>query len=177
MSVGDADRRLCRLVGEVLGKDLPMLRSRQTAHRAPLGAIDRAIAEVLEPRRLLAGIESGILVARGTEGADTISVRRTGGDDVIVTTNGLNQTFDMDNFTGVRLEGLGGNDTFNLIDPLTSPLVRNTTVIGGAGNDTVSYATRTGPLEFEFDYAFGSGSTSVAAGANNDVLSEVDTII
>ena len=37
----------------------------------------------------------------------------------------------MDNFTGVRLEGLGGNDAFNMIDPLTSPLVWNTMVIGG----------------------------------------------
>src|SRR5688500_19711463 len=76
------------------------------AHRV----LAAAIAETLEPRRLLAGIESGILVARGAEGADTISTRRSGGDDVIVTTNGVNQTFDMDNFTGVRLEGLGGND-------------------------------------------------------------------
>src|SRR5688572_5093255 len=88
-----------------------------------------ARAEPLESRRLLAGIESGILVARGTEAADTISTRRTGADDVIVTTNGVSQTFDMDNFTGVRLEGLGGDDTFNLVDPLTSPVVRNTTVL------------------------------------------------
>src|SRR5690348_13667375 len=110
-------------------------------------AIRSAVAEVLEPRRLFAAIESGILVARGTANADTISLRRTGTDDVIVTTNGANQTFDMDNFTGVRLEGLGGNDTFNLIDPLTSPVVRNTTVVGGAGSDTVSYATRTASLQ------------------------------
>src|SRR5688572_6782585 len=95
------------------------------AHRV----IAAAVAETLEPRRLLAGIESGILVARGTEGADTISLRRTGGDDVIVTTNGVNQTFDMDNFTGVRLEGLGAADDFFLLDPLTSPVVRNTTVL------------------------------------------------
>ena len=154
-----------------------MLRSRHTAHGASSGAIDRAIAEVLEPRRLFAAIESGILVARGTAAGDTISLRRTGSDDVIVTTNGVNQTFDMDNFSGVRLEGLGGNDTFNMIDPLTSPLVRNTTVIGGEGNDTISYATRTGALEFEFAFEFGSGSTSVAAGANDDEFSGVETVI
>jgi Ca2+-binding RTX toxin-like protein len=104
--------------------------------------------EALETRRLFAAIESGILVAQGTDNADTISLRRTGTDDVIVTTNGVNQAFDMDDFTGVRLEGLGGNDTFNLIDPLTSPVVRNTTVLGGAGNDTVSYAARTAALDF-----------------------------
>ena len=115
-----------------------------------------AIAEPLEARRLLAGIESGILVARGTTGADTISLRRTGTDDVIVTTNGVNQTFDMDNFTGVRLEGLGGDDTFHMVDALVSSdgspaRVRDTTVRGGGGNDTISYAARTDTITFQID--------------------------
>ena len=109
------------------------------AHRK----IRAAVAETLEPRRLLAAIESGILVARGTEAADTFALRRTGGDDVIVTTNGVNQTFDMDNFTGVRFEGLGGNDTFHMVDALVSSdgspaRVRDTTVLGGGGNDTIA---------------------------------------
>src|SRR5688500_3420331 len=117
--------------------------SRRTA-----SVLRSAVAEVLEPRRLFAAIESGILVARGTANADTISVRRTGADDVIVTTNGANQTFDMDNFTGVRLEGLGGSDTFRLIDPLVSPVVRNTTVLGGEGNDVMDYSSRTTSLWF-----------------------------
>jgi Ca2+-binding RTX toxin-like protein len=132
-----------------------------------------AIAEALEPRRLLAGIESGILVARGTEGADTISTRRTGIDDVIVTTNGVSQTFDMDEFTGVHLEGLGGSDTFNLIDPLTSPVRRNTTVFGGAGNDTISYATRTAALDFITDPV---GSRMIS-GTQTDILDDVETVI
>ena len=91
--------------------------------------------EPLEPRRLLAGIEAGALVARGTGGNDTMALRQTGSDDVIVTTNGVNQQFDMDNFTSVRLEGLGGNDTFDIIDPLTIPVVRPVTVHGGDGSD------------------------------------------
>ena len=105
------------------------------------------IAEALEPRRLLAGIEAGILVARGTNGADTFALRRSATDDVIVTTNGVNQTFDMDDFRGVRLEGLAGNDTFNLVDSLTSPVVRNVTVSGGDGSDVVSFEARTAPLD------------------------------
>jgi Ca2+-binding RTX toxin-like protein len=147
--------------------------SRPSRHIA--SPIERAVAEVLEPRRLLAAIESGILVARGTADADTFSLRRTGIDDVIVTTNGVNETFDMDTFTGVRLEGLGGNDAFNLIDPLTTPVVRNTTVLGGDGDDTLSYATRTGPLVFEFGGSGGGGS--VAAGANIDHFGEVETVV
>src|SRR5688500_12524646 len=135
--------------------------------------ITAAVAEALEPRRLLAGIESGILVARGTEGADTISTRRTGGDDVIVTTNGVSQTFDMDDFTGVRLEGLGGNDTFNLIDPLPRPVVRNTTVLGGAGNDTISYATRTVALAFKID----PEDSTMTSNAQVDHFVAVETVI
>src|SRR5688572_17639707 len=146
------------------------------AHRV----IAAAVAETLEPRRLLAGIESGILVARGTEGADTISLRRTGGDDVIVTTNGVNQTFDMDNFTGVRLEGLGGNDTFNMVDALVSSdgspaRVRDTTVRGGGGNDTISYAARTDTITFQIDT---TASTAARGGTRLDaVFFEVETVV
>ena len=138
--------------------------------------IAAAIAEPLEARRLLAGIESGVLVARGTAGADTIFLRRTGTDDVIVTTNGVSQQFDMDNFTGVRLEGLGGDDTFNLIDPLVSPLVRNTTVLGSAGRDTISYATRTGPLEFVIDPLDPDGS-SMTSGPQLDRFNGIEVVI
>src|SRR5687767_15575427 len=120
----------------------------RTNGRATTTGILAIRVEPLETRRLLAGIEAGVLVTRGTGGNDTIAVRRTGGDDVIVTTNGVNQTFDMDNFTGVRLEGLGGNDTFNMIDALVSPVVRNTTILGGEGNDTIDYSSRTADLHF-----------------------------
>ena len=85
--------------------------SSESAHR-----IWVCSSEPLEPRRLFAAIEAGVLVARGSEGADVFSLRRSGGDDVIITTNGASQTFDMDDFTGVRVEGLGGSDRFNVID-------------------------------------------------------------
>ena len=114
-----------------------------------------ALAEPLEARRLLAGIESGVLVARGTAGNDTIAVRRTGIDDVIITTNGVNQTFDMDDFTGVRLEGLGGGDRLTIVDPLTSPVTRPVTLDGGAGNDTVVTST---------------GSETIIGGAGTDTV-------
>ena len=124
------------------------MRERSILNPRGTGRCTMAAAEPLEPRRLLAGIESGILVARGTAGDDTISVRRDGFDDVIVTTNGVAQTFDMDEFTGVRLEGLNGSDTFRLIDPLVSPHVRNTTVLGGGAHDVVDYSARTEAIEF-----------------------------
>ena len=81
---------------------IPMIK--RTNGRATTTGILAIRVEPLETRRLLAGIEAGVLVACGTGGNDTIAVRRTGGDDVIVTTTGVNQTFDMDDFAGVRLE-------------------------------------------------------------------------
>jgi hypothetical protein len=143
------------------------------ARRDARSALRSAVAEVLEPRRLFAAIESGILVARGTANADTIALRRSGGDDVIVTTNGANQTFDMDDFTGVRLVGFGGNDTFNMIDALTSPVVRNTTVLGGDGNDTISYATRSTAIGFRMDV----NDSTATSGAQVDHFVGVETVI
>src|SRR5687768_15087150 len=149
--------------------------TKRTNRRATTTGILVIGVEPLEIRRLLAGIEAGVLVARGTGGNDTIAVRRTGSDDVIVTTNGTNQSFDMDNFTGVRLEGLAGNDTFNLVDALVSPLVRNTTVFGSAGSDVISYATRSTPLSFEIDPVNPAGS-SMTSGAQLDRFIGVEQV-
>jgi Ca2+-binding RTX toxin-like protein len=69
---------------------------------------------------------------------DSITVRRTGSDDVIVQINGTSRQFDMDNFPGgVRLEGFGGNDRITIVDSLNSPVQRRVTINGGAGNDTL----------------------------------------
>ncbi|MGB7160179.1 MAG: calcium-binding protein, partial [Tepidisphaeraceae bacterium] len=151
------------------------MRNKLNHNRRVLSSL-AAQAEPLESRRLLAGIEAGVLVAHGTSGGDTISLRRSGADDVIVTTNGVNQAFDMDNFTGVRLEGLGGDDTFNLIDPLVSPVVRNITVLGGAGNDTISYAARTTALNFRIEPDNPDGSRMIS-GAQVDRFDEIETVI
>jgi Ca2+-binding RTX toxin-like protein len=119
-------------------------------------------------------IVGGVLTARGTFNNDTFGLRRTGTDDVIVTVNALSRTFDMDDFAGgVRLEGFGGNDTFNMIDPLNSPVARKVTVLGGSGNDTVSYATRTASIGFGVAPA-GSSATS---GGVTDTLDHVETMI
>jgi Ca2+-binding RTX toxin-like protein len=131
-------------------------------------------AEGLEARRLLAAtITNGVLVGTGTSGPDVIAVRRVLTDDVVVTINGVARQFDMDNFTGLRLEGVGGNDTFNLIDPLVSPLVRNTTVLGGAGMDTISYASRTVALKFDIQTVY----STMTIGAQRDRFDEVETVL
>jgi len=48
------------------------------------------VSEPLEPRRLFTVIEADVLVARGSEGADVFSLRRSGTDDVIITISALN---------------------------------------------------------------------------------------
>jgi Ca2+-binding RTX toxin-like protein len=152
-----------------------MLRVTARDSRA-LTAVRTWHAEALEPRRLFAAIEGDVLVARGTAEGDDITVRRSGIDDVIVTTNGTSQTFDMDDFTGVVLEGLGGNDTFRMIDPLVSPVVRNTTVIGGDGDDTIDYSSRTADLHFVLDPS-GTGSPGMTSGAQSDAILDTETVI
>ena len=66
-------------------------------------------------------IEAGTLVAVGTCGNDTFTIRRHLTDNVIVTVNALSREFDMDDFFGVHFDGLSGNDTFRMTDPLVSP--------------------------------------------------------
>jgi uncharacterized delta-60 repeat protein len=84
-------------------------------------------------------IEGGVLRARGSSGNDTISIRRSGGDDVIVTVNSLSRQFDMDDFTTVLLEGLGGNDVLRITDAMTAgAITRKVTLDGGAGNDSLT---------------------------------------
>ena len=134
-------------------------------------------AELLESRRLLAAtILNGVLVGTGTSSADAISVRRVLGDDVIVMINGAAQQFDMDNFTGVRLEGLGGNDTFSLLDPLVSPVVRNTTVVGGDGSDTIDYSTRTAAIMLDYNTE-GTVGSNVQQGVQRDLFFTIETLL
>jgi len=114
-----------------------MLKEQPAVGEDTRGSTAVARAEPLEPRRLLAGIEGGVLVARGTGGSDSFALLREGFDNVRITTNGVSQSFDMDDFASVRLEGLGGNDTFDLFDALTSPVVRPVSVLGGDRNDRV----------------------------------------
>lgn len=138
------------------------------------------VAERLEPRRLLAAtIVNNVLVGTGTSGNDVISVRRVLTDDVVLTINGVAKTFDMDDFTGVRLEGLSGNDTFRMIDALVLPVVRNATILGGAGNDSADYSARSAVINFFIDPTGPSelGLPGASSGAQTDEFAEVETVI
>jgi Ca2+-binding RTX toxin-like protein len=80
-------------------------------------------------------ISNRILIADGSWGAELITIQRTGVDDVIVRVNNVARQFDMDEFDVVLLRGNNGYDNIEILDPLTSPVVRKVTLDGGAGND------------------------------------------
>ena len=137
-------------------------------------------------------ITGGVLVGRGTGAADTVSVRRTGSDDVIVTINGTSGQFDMDEFpSGIRLQGLGGNDRLIVTDAMTAGSVTrqvtidggagddttitaggSETIFGGSGTDTVDYSARTAGLNFAFSPAAAPGPSAfrMRSGAETDVF-------
>jgi uncharacterized delta-60 repeat protein len=110
-------------------------------------------------------ITGGVLVGRGTGGNDTITIRRTGSDDVIVQINGISKQFDMDNFSGgVRLEGLGGNDRITVVDSLSTPVARRVTLDGGAGSDTLT------GNDGHDSILGGAGDDTLVGGPGNDTL-------
>ena len=61
-------------------------------------------------------ITNRILTATGSSLGDTITVRRTGGDDVIVQINSLERQFDMDDFDGILIHGMAGEDSIGIVD-------------------------------------------------------------
>src|SRR5688500_6588413 len=119
----------------ITGLTIPMVDDPAPRHIITARVITNDVPATPTPLAPSIAIESGVLVARGTGGNDVITVRRTGTDDVIVTANALSRQFDMDNFSGIRLEGLAGMDVFRLPDPVTtSALFRSTTVLRWVAN-------------------------------------------
>jgi len=159
-------------LGPITGNEAMVLRT------APFGAtgfvsgngfaisqLDVSLPGTTDPTTPFIAIQNGVLVGRGTGGADTITVRRTGSDDVIVQINGTSKQFDMDNFAGgVRLEGLGGNDRITVVDSLLTPVARRVTLDGGAGNDTL-----TGNNGADLILG-GAGDDTLVGGVGNDTL-------
>jgi Ca2+-binding RTX toxin-like protein len=86
----------------------------------------------------------------------------------------------MDEFTGIRLEGLGAADDFFINDPLVSPEVRNTTILGGAGVDELVYAERTDELTFSLfstpnaQNPTGPYDTTISSDAQLDLARDVE---
>ena len=113
-------------------------RRRRMVRHAPAAA---ACMEPMESRRLLsASIEVddfGTVVATGTDGNDVIKAERVGFDDVRVTVNSLSKTFDLDDVSGFRLNGLAGVDSLKAVGHIA-----NVTLDGGGSFDTLT----AGPL-------------------------------
>jgi Ca2+-binding RTX toxin-like protein len=117
--------------------------------------------ESLEPRRLFAAsIDGRILTVLGGAGGDTITLTRSGLDDVRVGINGAVSTFDMGDFDTVVVSGVGGNDAITIGDG-----IGNATLAGGSGNDLLTDGDGGNTLEGS------DGDDTLIAGAGDDFLS------
>ncbi|HRK29789.1 MAG TPA: calcium-binding protein [Tepidisphaeraceae bacterium] len=104
----------------------------------------------MESRRLLAAFASlnanGTLSVVGGPGGDQMSVERSG-NLVRARLNNQLQTFAASQVKRIWANGFGGNDRIENKTPLPSTLVggsRNDTLVGGSGQDRISYSTHSG---------------------------------
>ena len=151
----------------------------QRTSRTP--AVDTVTTSETTPGNGTVGIVSRVLIADAEWGMDHIRIERTGTDDVIVRINDFTSpTFDMDDFDGVRLFGDAGRDFIEILDPLTSPLVRPVTLEGGNGDDTIIGGSAGndsmvgGDGNDTFDAEDGAGGDTVSGGNGTDTAA-VDT--
>ncbi|MEM8876126.1 MAG: hypothetical protein AAGD32_17920 [Planctomycetota bacterium] len=109
--------------------------------------------EVLEPRRMLAATayvnDAGTLIIAGDETDNVIHVDATG-TDVVVTLDGVQQTFDPATIKRTSIGGLSGNDNIDIDGRIDSYVEGNAgddvirtggadaVVVGGAGSDRLS---------------------------------------
>ena len=116
-------------------------------------------------------VHGNVLAVVGTNKADTISVSMDGqtANTIDVSINGQISTFDSTAVKYIVVNGLGGNDTIT-VDP---SIVTPTTVLGGAGNDTMTAGGGADVLNGgagRDSLEGGGGADSMVGGAGNDSL-------
>src|SRR2546423_6866002 len=138
----------------VHGIDLRALRQRELRRWLS------ARCEPLESRRLLASvaIQSSVLTVNADGTNDTISVNPGAAGKTVVTLNGSNSTFNNSAFTAIKVSGNGGNDKITISSTITRPA----TLLGGAGNDSLTGGGGNDVLDG------GSGADTMKGGGGND---------
>ncbi len=91
---------------------------------AATGVVHHASAQVV-------GIDQGLVTVTGTDGAETILLSQVG-DQIVVDIDGSQFPFDADQVQEISIDALGGDDT------VTVDVNRPTTILAGAGNDTIT---------------------------------------
>ena len=108
------------------------------------------------------------LVVNGTNGNDQIRVTRTV-TDIVVTVNGRPIYAPISSISQIHINGLGGRDNIQVVDPAGKPAV----VDGGAGNDTIFGGSANDSLRggAGSDWILGRGGNDfLSGGAGNDTL-------
>ena len=106
------------------------------------------------------------LVVVGTSGADTITIARTGFDDLRITVNSFVAVIDMDDFGPLLVVGHRGNDSVTVNEDVPRGAV---TLDGGNGNDTLTGGGNDDLL------VGGSGRDSLFGRGGDDTLRAVDS--
>lgn len=124
--------------------------------------------DVTHVQSLYNPLSSGILTVTGSEGADTFSASVSSGI-LNAVYNGTTSTFDASSVSSISLDAGGGNDSATLDGTVTV----STTLLGGAGNDTISGGGGNDSIGggLDFDLLSGNaGNDTVSGGQHGDTL-------
>ena len=119
------------------------------------------LIDTLETRRLFAlapTLDDGLLMVWGSGGSDHLSIARNASDTselLVILNDQTIGTFDLGDVERIQVNLGKGNDNC-IIDERNGAIIRNTTILGGIGEDTLRG---------------GTGQDSLVGGAEGDVLS------
>lgn len=116
--------------------------------------------------------DQGTLIISGTEGADVVTVAKPKGQ-IVVTENGVQQTFDASAVKRIVASLGGGDDSF----AMHTRSAKRLTVNGGAGNDNIAGGAGADKLSGEDGNDAingGHGSDTLDGGKGEDVINAVD---
>jgi hypothetical protein len=122
---------------------------------------------------LMAGINNGTLYVRGTNNADTITLRQK---NEAITIDGLTGSFNTTDFQNIVIRSFGGKDTINLKSEAVKgqqAIIKATTIWSGAGDDQITGGRGIDAIFADdgYDKVWGNyGNDIIDGGANDDEL-------
>ncbi|MGA2232127.1 MAG: CAP domain-containing protein [Tepidisphaeraceae bacterium] len=126
------------------------------------------VQQDVTPADVFATLSGGVLTVTGTSQADSISATQASGD-IVVTRNGMSESFPVSSVTEIVLSGGAGADTISVDASVTIPAM----LVGGGGADVLNAGAGSETLKGgggDDSILGGSGSDSFNGGAGSDTL-------